>query len=123
MRNILFIFIFVILTSCATTHNSTNISQWQGRSADLLLQQQGSPKAIIPATNGNTLFIYTVESQEPNPIVTSNPTTIVGPKGNTVAANIPQPANQTVNVLRCTMTYEVNKQHMIVSVKAEGTRC
>ncbi|MHB1949685.1 MAG: hypothetical protein ACYCQI_16425, partial [Gammaproteobacteria bacterium] len=54
----------------------------------------------------------------------SNPTTIVGPKGHAIAANIPQsPENTQVVSLKCTTVYEVNKQHQVVSVKSTGNGC
>ena len=121
MRTSLVVISFLFLSACATNH-SPSASNWRGQSADLLMQRIGAPKAIMPATNGNTLFIYTTDIKTNYPSSVSNPTVFVGPKGKTFAANnqVP-PAVMTVTV--CTTTYEVNKQHMIVSVTSKGSRC
>lgn len=128
MRAILTVVIFIFLSACATTHNTRSnptITDWRGQPADLLLQQKGTPSSITPAENGNTLFTYTTEIHQTYPTMMSNPTAMVGPKGTAIAASIPPSSmnTQSISLLKCSTTYEINKQHIVVSVESHGPQC
>lgn len=122
MRATLIVSIFMFLSACALTNQSQDdTSSWRGKSADLLLKQKGVPNTIMPAGNGNTLFMYTIQTKENYPTTMSNPTIIAGPKGTAIAANVPSSEeNTSYMVTKCSTTYEVNKQHMIVAVSSSG---
>lgn len=129
MRAIIIAVILLSLAACVDPPSQPtlayNTSGWVGKSADLLIQEKGSPNLIMPGEHGNTLFIYHTEVRQPYPTSMSNPTVIVGPKGHAIAANVPPNATNTASfpVLVCSTTYEVNKQHIVVSVKKRGPRC
>lgn len=114
----------LLLSACASM-NSPMATNWEGRSANELIASQGSPNLITPAGNGNTLFSYTKETSKAYyPTTMTNPTTIVGPRGKAVAANLPQSPDGTNYVaLKCTTTYEVNKQHVVISAASHGNGC
>ena len=79
----------------------------------------------MPAANGNTLFVYNTQSSKSYPLpMTSNRTTIVGPKGQAIAAELPSPENApTEPVFKCTTTFEIDKQHRVVSEESHGIDC
>ena len=120
MRIILMVIFSLILSACATSNSTSNNMASRGQSADLLLKQKGAPSAIVPVENGNTLFVYVTrtQSQVPSPVMT-NATTMVGPKGQAFAAAVPT-VPQSVTTVKCSISYEVNKQRQVVGVKTEG---
>gem|GEM_PF-4717201 len=94
-------------------------SQWQGRPAQSLLQQWGTPASVTTTSSGNTVYVYTFKRLKSNPpAATANPSIIVGPNGKAVAASIPQTGMPTLTT--CTWRFEVNRQGMIVGVGLEG---
>lgn len=121
MRLVFICVLCFILSACATNHSTSNNQAWRGQSADLLMKQQGAPAAIVPAQNGNTLFVYVTRVPAEVPTMTTNTTpTMVGPQGQAFSAALPPPPGTGNMVVKCSTTYEVNKQRQIMSVKTEG---
>lgn len=128
MRAILIASIFLFLTACATTHTETlsmTPQSWIGKSADSLMEQKGAPGTVMPNGRGNTLLIYTTEVRQNYPTTVTNPTAMPIGKGRTVAANLPQTPSNTASypVEQCTTTFEVDRQHMIVTASEHGSGC
>lgn len=125
MRAIIIGIIFALLSGCATNGNSdSSANSWVGKSADALMQQKGAPNIILPSGRGTTNFVYVDETRQTYPTTMSNPTVIVA-KGKSIAANVPQTASNTgsFRVVKCTTTFEVNKNHVVIGARAVGNNC
>lgn len=118
MRILLSILLFVVFihpVNAVTTESKTG---WIGHTAEELTKTMGKPNATTYGHNGNTIYIYNIQtSPSYRPSVTMNTTMIMS--GHPVGFNVPR-VNNNNSFARCIARFEVDKKGEIVSLHKEG---
>jgi hypothetical protein len=93
-----------------------------GQPIQTVIQQKGQPNLMVHGRNGNTVYIYIVQTSfnYPATAMGPNPGVLIAPGGKAIGAAIPRQGG-SAPALKCVTTYQVNKQGIIVSVESQGS--
>jgi len=92
------------------------------QSIDSVIQRRGQPSLINQLPNGNTIYVFMIrDTYTPPP--TTNTTVIVAPGGKAIGASVPSYNRPSYSYIKCTLTYQTNRQGTIVQENAEGPDC
>ena len=125
MKNILLL-LFCLLTACATPTNyqAQALKSWQGSNITQLIRVWGVPNQILNIPNGNSYYVYVEQNLQSSPggyavglITTSSP------KQASQTSTLLVPNAPNYFLLKCTTSFEVNSQNIIVGAQSKGNYC
>jgi hypothetical protein len=116
----LLISVFLFLSAYALAgYASTN---WQGKSINAAIQRYGQPLIVDHDANGSTIYVFQVPGfKNYVPPMTSNPTVIIGPRGQAIAASVPPVGSpQGITTIQCEATFVVSGAGIIQRARMRG---
>lgn len=123
MLKALWILPILLLTACATDLAPQSTTHWQGTSVSQLTQQLGAPSELVNNPDGSSDYIYVTTYKRPSPPPTPVTATSVSKEGRPVIITSQPSFTTEVAMTKCITHFQVNKQHIITKVSAEGNGC
>jgi len=127
---ILFFFLFIILTGCATTHtvndnpgnSNMKLSQWNGKNINSVLTRLGSPNETFKTRTGNTFYVYTTQNYQSYPSSGLAPGYATMTRGY-VEVPVQESFYANYSILKCALIFKTNASQTILSTDTKGYNC
>jgi hypothetical protein len=114
--------LLALLTACTTASLSSK-SPWPGAHINTITKQLGPPSQLVNNPDGSSEYIYITNYQHFTPPPTPVVATSVSKEGRPVIITSQPNFRPDVTLMKCTISFQVNKQHIVTKVLTEGTGC